>query len=179
MKNGVLYAATAGFLGALLWGAVTYFTEYEIGWIAWGIGAAVGAAMFAGAKEASGPQTGGIALAIALLAILGGKYFAVQLIFGDYDSEIETEITALGDRMANDKEYATSYIADDVVLEYEIAGKPLNYPAGANREEPSMQADYPADVWAEASTRWQAMSEEEKSAYQEEVVKRAQDFYDA
>ncbi|MEZ6194580.1 MAG: hypothetical protein R3F20_02465 [Planctomycetota bacterium] len=65
-------AAAVAVVGALVWGAVTYLTNFEIGWIAWGIGAAAGAAAVkAGGFGARDAVIVGI---IAVVAILGGKY---------------------------------------------------------------------------------------------------------
>lgn len=35
---GILGGAVGGLLGAVIWAAVTYFTEYQIGWLAVGVG---------------------------------------------------------------------------------------------------------------------------------------------
>ena len=32
----------AGSIGALIWAAIAYFTGYEVGWVAWGVGGLVG-----------------------------------------------------------------------------------------------------------------------------------------
>jgi hypothetical protein len=42
---GLLGGGVAMLVGAIVWGAVTYFTEYRIGWIAIGIGFLVGSAI--------------------------------------------------------------------------------------------------------------------------------------
>jgi phosphate/sulfate permease len=174
MKNGVFYAVTAGLVGAGLWAAIAYYAEMELGLLAWGIGAAVGAAMMAGVKERAGSASGVAALVIALVSIVGGKYFAVELAFGDVDSEWEQE----AERMANDEEYTISWLADDVILEYEEAGKPINYPPGADIDMPETKADYPADVWAEAEQRWAAMSPKEQEDFRADVLEEYKAFYD-
>jgi len=166
MNKGILYAATAGFVGALLWAAIAYYGDLEIGLLAWGIGAAVGGAMLAGVHEKAGPQTGVIALAIALVSIVGGKYMAVEMAFSGIDSEWDGEII----RLEQDEEYAISWLADEVVGEYQDQGKPVNYPPSANRDMPETRADYPSDVWTEASQRWQGMSSEDQQTFREDVI---------
>ncbi|HET9914749.1 MAG TPA: hypothetical protein VFQ13_22855, partial [Anaerolineales bacterium] len=42
---GLIGGAVAMLVGAIVWGAVTYFTEYQIGWLAIGIGFLVGVAI--------------------------------------------------------------------------------------------------------------------------------------
>ena len=65
-------------LGALLWAGVATWTGYEIGWVAWGIGGAVGfgAAMLGGV----GSTTGVVCAVLALVSIFAGKWLAVDAI---------------------------------------------------------------------------------------------------
>jgi hypothetical protein len=42
---GLIGGALAMLVGAIVWGAVTYFTEYQIGWMAIGVGFLVGVAI--------------------------------------------------------------------------------------------------------------------------------------
>ena len=80
MKPAVLIGAcVAGVVGALVWGAIAHFTGYEIGYIAWGIGLAVGyAALKFGDGEGSA-STGVTCAIIAAASILAGKYAAYSL----------------------------------------------------------------------------------------------------
>lgn len=166
MSKGVLYAATAGLIGAVLWGLIAYYADMELGLLAWGIGVGVGLAMMAGAQEKAGMQSGVLALGIAGASILGGKYFMVEMVFSDFAADWDDEIA----RLKSDDQYAISWVADDVVLEYDEQGKALNYPPGANHEEPQSSADYPADVWREAEKRWLAMSLQEQDDFRASVI---------
>jgi hypothetical protein len=42
---GLVGGTIAMLVGAIVWGVITYFTEYQIGWIAIGVGFLVGAAI--------------------------------------------------------------------------------------------------------------------------------------
>ncbi len=88
--SGIAAAAVAAVVGALIWKFITVFFNYELGFIAWGIGLAVGvgAAMF-GSK---GMSTGIICGVFALLAILGGKYMAMQTFQETWANDIATSI---------------------------------------------------------------------------------------
>lgn len=68
---GLGLAAAA--LGAAVWGAVAYFSNYELGILAWGIGLAVGFAVGQLARF-RGIVAQAVAMALALLGIVGGKY---------------------------------------------------------------------------------------------------------
>lgn len=168
MQKGIFNAATIGLIGAAIWAGIVYYADYEIGLLAWGIGAAVGYGMLAGVKENPGPASGTIALVIALLSIVGGKYIAIELLYNDIDTEMNWD-KELAD-FNSDETYATTYVADGIVAEYRAEGKALDYPPGADLEVPQSEDDYPADVWKEATTRWQAMSADERQTFGEESI---------
>jgi len=80
-SRALLFAGGAAGVGAVAWGLVIQFADMEIGWLAWGIGALIGAAMVKGGGH-------GTALAIvsgvlALLSIAAGKAWAYQSIVGE------------------------------------------------------------------------------------------------
>lgn len=77
MNVRALLGATLGAIaGAVMWGAITYTTGYEVGFVAWGIGLLVGwGAVRIGAP---GRTTGFACAALALCSIFAGKMFAVE-----------------------------------------------------------------------------------------------------
>ena len=77
----VLFGVVAGSVGAAIWAWVSLTTNREIGWIAWGIGGLVGLAVRLASHEEEGDGflPGLVALIIAILAIVAGKYAAVHL----------------------------------------------------------------------------------------------------
>jgi hypothetical protein len=81
-------AAVAALVGAFVWKLIAVTFGYELGIVAWGIGGAVGfaAAIFGSKGQAAGVVCG----AMALVAILGGKYLAADSI----QSSIAEAITA-------------------------------------------------------------------------------------
>jgi len=69
-------ALAAGLVGAAVWAGIAVVANYEIGWIAWGIGAAIGAAFHKlGGRGAAGPM---LCAAIAVASIGAGKYVAFR-----------------------------------------------------------------------------------------------------
>ncbi len=154
-------AAAAAIIGAIGWAALSYFANIELGWLAWGIGALVGFAARWGAKEDRGFSYGAMAAAFAILAIFIGKYAAVAL-------AVERNVAAIvaEDIWANREvtpEDGIAAIAGDVAEEWTAAGRNMNWPAGMNAEEAFAREDYPAEVWTEASQRWENLPEEEKT----------------
>ncbi|MDX1682875.1 MAG: hypothetical protein R3336_07140 [Phycisphaeraceae bacterium] len=171
MAKSIIFAVVAGLAGALGWGMITYFTNYEIGLIAWGIGLLVGFAAMLGAGDSANQMTGGMAALIAIVSIVGGKYLAVEMLVDnafseevDRDAIVEEHMNAL-----DDDEYLISFIADEVAAEKAAAGESLDWPGGEMPEDPSGAADYPEDVWAQAQQQWDAMTAEEQEAFREET----------
>lgn len=72
----VVAAAIAAVVGAGTWAAISYYTGYEIGWIAWGIGAVIGYA--AVATGGNGPIMATVCALIATGSLLIGKVTALQ-----------------------------------------------------------------------------------------------------
>ena len=70
--------ALGAFVGAGLWTAVTALTEYEIGWIAWGVGGLVGFAMSRFTSERSA-QLGIYAAVLAVAGLAIGKVATVRV----------------------------------------------------------------------------------------------------
>lgn len=69
-----------GIPAAVVWTVIAYFTGYEIGWVAWGVGALVGYAVAKSAHEPSatlGPTAAALAVGTLLLAKVLILEFAV------------------------------------------------------------------------------------------------------
>jgi hypothetical protein len=161
MHKVIVAALVAGAAGAAAWAAVSYFLNIEIGFLAWGIGGLVGFAVQMGVGEAPGSVVYGVlAAVIALGAVAAGKYLAVYV-------AIESQLSAVRGPVGTD--YAISVLADEVVEEFDEAGKPLNYPATRDPERSDRAEDYPADVWAEAVSRYEAKSDDERAEFLAEV----------
>jgi hypothetical protein len=69
-----------GSIGAAIWAAIAYFTQYEIGYVAWAVGGLAGAGCSVGARGYAGVTSGGFAAVIAVVAVLAGKFIAGSLI---------------------------------------------------------------------------------------------------
>lgn len=171
MIRGVIFAVIAGVIGAGLWAAIAYLGNLELGILAWAIGAAVGAAMLAGAQAEAGVPTGIAALVVALAAIAGGKLIAVEMAIR---SELGAIVEDHEQQLRTDDAFAITYVADDVLVEYEDAGREINYPETADLDAPSGASDYPPDVWATAETRWNAMTPDEKEQVRQTAIDNTQ-----
>jgi hypothetical protein len=161
--RGIVGAVIGALAGALVWGALTYFLKIEVGYVAWGIGGLVGFLALAFSGGEGSPGLGVCCAGIALLGIVAGKLFGFWLALGN-----------LGTPTANPEQVALCMLADAVVDEYQTAGKPVNFPPGKSVETAEKKQDYPPAIWAEAETRWQAKSAEERKAVFDALAKGMQ-----
>ncbi len=142
----IIAGCVAAVIGAAIWAAVAYYAHFEIGWIAWIIGAMVGGAVFATAGDQAGMMTGVGAAVIAIAGVVGGKYVSIRMELNQIGSdEGWAEVS---------DEFIISYIADEVALRRTEAGEELEWPGEGAGDEAFEEADYPTDVWAEALQQW-------------------------
>lgn len=161
MKD-VLFGLIGGALGALLWAVVTYLSGYEIGWIAWAVGGLVGFAVALGNREGhrAPMAAGSLAAIITVLSLVAGKALAIQMLLPS-DAEI-MEMFAVN---FDEEEYVISYLADDIVVEYQAQGRTLEWPEGVDPAGAAAQGDYPDEIWAEAQQRWTELGEEGQAEF--------------
>lgn len=152
--RGLLGALVGGAIGAAIWAGVSYSTGYEVGWIAWAVGVLAGIGMAVGARDEQGFGTGATAAAVAIAAVMVGKYAAVHY-------EVKNVIRTVGPVQVTD-EMLQVHLADQLVEEYERGGKPLAWPEGKTVGNAEAEADYPKALWGDMLTRWNAMTPEDR-----------------
>lgn len=158
----------AGSIGALVWAGIAYFTGYEVGWVAWGVGGLVGFGVVLGNSGNRSRAAGIIAVVITVMALMAAKYTTVQLVLSDGSEITEALVSGL-----QDDELVVSYIADDVVVEFMSDDIPVHWPVGVDPSQATTQVEYPADVWTIAQSRWDGMVLTEREEYRsslEEMV---------
>lgn len=78
--GGVLSACVAatvgGAIGAVIWGAIAYFTHHEVGYVAWGVGGLVGFCVKMASEEMDETFAGIIAAIGSVVSIMAGKLLA-------------------------------------------------------------------------------------------------------
>jgi hypothetical protein len=97
VRSGVfLTAALAGLVaaivGAVIWGLIVRWTDYEVGFVAWGIGFIVGTAVVLGAQGARGVPLQVIAVLLAAVGVVLGKYLAFVWIGQDELGKVGLEL---------------------------------------------------------------------------------------
>jgi len=170
MIKAVLFGVVAALAGAAAWGGIAYVTNFEIGWIAWGIGLLVGFAVMFGCGAQAGTTSGVLAVVLTCLSIVAGKYAAVELVIQkQLNSGEMNQIMAEELARYDDDEYVVSFLADEAVASREEAGDTVHWPAGVDPMAAAAQSDYPSDIWAEADRRWQAMTPTQRQAYRADL----------
>lgn len=161
----VMKAIGGGIVGSLIgtaiWVAIGYGTHREIGWIAWGIGALVGLGVRIASQEWHGPTPGAIAVAIALLSVVAGKFLVVSLIVRQNINNFQIEIT-------DDDLMQT--LAHDIVKDRNAKGKKVVWPVGMKAEDANKATDFPRDVWQEATKKWNSSSPDDKQTMRKREV---------
>ncbi len=158
LVGGLIGAA----IGGAIWVAVGYFTQYEVGWIAWGIGAIVGLGVRIGGQETDGLAPGALAVLIAVLAIVASKYLVVSML-------VDREIPIASFSVEADGEMMISREADKIVEEYETAKKKVKWPKDAEDDDTPLPERYPKEIWKEATKRWNAVPPEEQKIQMEQA----------
>lgn len=77
---GIVCSAGGALIGAGIWFGVAYSTQYEIGWIAWGVGALAGLGMAIGSRS-YGLGTGLIAAGMSVVGIVAAKFAMFYAVF--------------------------------------------------------------------------------------------------
>lgn len=155
-----------GLLGAAIWAGITYATNHEIGWIAWGVGFLVGVGVRMGSQEWDGAVPGMLAVVLAVLAVVGGKYAAVSLIVSKIGAEQAINVTDTD---------VKEWICREIVHERSTKGPPVKWPPGKTAETAMTLADFPADVQKEATKRWDGYppaEQQQKIAEQKQQIEK-------
>jgi hypothetical protein len=79
----VLAGLAAAVVGGVAWGLIVKWTDYEIGFAAWGIGLLTGIAVLAATRGSRGLPFQAIAVVSALLGIAIGKYLGFVWVLQD------------------------------------------------------------------------------------------------
>lgn len=70
----------AALVGGVVWGLIVKISDYEVGFVAWGIGFIAGTVVVLATRGAKGPRPQVIAVVSALLGILLGKYLSYAFV---------------------------------------------------------------------------------------------------
>ena len=154
--KAIVGGVIGGVIGAAAWAAVGYFTNRELGLLAWGVGGLVGLGVRLGARDNLGLVPGLAAAAIAVAAILAGKFVMIEVVFRQVESAAADAGKPMVVTMPTDDEMIASF-ADAIAEEKEAAGQTLPWPEGMSLDEAMEEPDYPPGLWKDAKVRWDAL----------------------
>ena len=83
----ILAGLAAAIAGGVVWGLIVKSTDYEVGFVAWGIGFIVAMAILFATRGRRGVPLQAIAIACALLGIAIGKYLSFAWVISDVAKE--------------------------------------------------------------------------------------------
>jgi hypothetical protein len=83
----ILAALVAAVVGGVAWGLIVKWTDYEVGFVAWGIGFLTAIAVLTATRGSRGLPFQAIAIVFALLGIVLGKYLAFAWLLQDAAEE--------------------------------------------------------------------------------------------
>ncbi len=154
LLKGLVAGLIAGVIGAAAWALIAFYANFEIGYLAWGIGALVGFA-FAFAGKGGGAIPALLAVLVTVASIGGGKYlgslWSAEKMIGEMLGGVAGEWSD-----ENCKNILASGIFDAKVEKGELP------PFDENSTE---EFEYPDDVLAQAEQQWNAMSPAEQQEF--------------
>jgi hypothetical protein len=162
--NTLAGAAVGGVVGCAAWIGVAYVTGYELGILAILVGTACGIGAAIGAKGMAGTRGGLIAAAVTILSIVAARYFIVQISINQMVSQAMAE-NGQDIPGQEDGEFWTAFMADQIIRQREEAGDFVEWPAWDEDAEESLAAQYPHEVWSNASAQWRSMNGAERSEF--------------
>lgn len=154
LLRAVVGGVVGGLVGGAVWAALVYLTDYEIGYVAWGVGLLVGLGVRLGADDLEGFVPGVLAASLAILAVCGGKYAVASIRAGEVTAKISTMVTEDGLRAAD----AAAEMAR------RPAGAPAAWRNGKTADTAESLGDYPKDVEAKVTAAWAKMTPAERES---------------
>lgn len=155
MGRGLGLAVLGGVVGALIWGAIAYFTGWSIGLIALLVGTLVGLGMQLGIKGRGTVGTGLAAAAVALASIVAAKFVVAQAVAGDW-VEKASQVS---------EDDAIDQYASEVYDAFEATGQYMSEPADAGL--------WPPEVMTEAHRLWDETPQNERDEYMAAISRDA------
>jgi hypothetical protein len=171
----IIGGLVGGGIGAAIWVAVGYTTNYEVGWIAWGIGFLTGLGVRLAAHQADQEESAGqgiFAAALAVLCILGAKYAVFDLVVGSQMREAESLISQ---NEITDEDLIRHRV-DATTKEMTDRGERVNWPPGIDYESATEKEHYPVELWQKAEAEWNQLPLEERETLKKEEQEAMNQF---
>ncbi len=154
----VAMGALGGAIGAGVWHFIAMQTGRELRFLPLGIGILVGLCIKLTAGSYSGATSGGIAVALTLASIVGGKYLVFKTVVEEVEKEIGFTTTLSEDDLIG-------HLARDVALRKESMGQTLKWPEDVDREVALERHEFPQGVWEDAAKQWRSAKPEWRAQY--------------
>jgi hypothetical protein len=103
----IVAGLAAAIVGGIVWGLIVKISDYEVGFVAWGIGFIAGTAVVLATRGAKGPRLQVIAVVAALLGILLGKYLSYAFV-------VQEELESFGESIGLFSNDMFSFFREDL-----------------------------------------------------------------
>jgi hypothetical protein len=181
----IIGAVIAGAVGAGIWAAIAYVTEYEVGYVASIVGGMCGLGALLGTDGEGNMWSGTIAVAAAIAAIFIGKMVTLNIYmnsdsFKELRDAIVTELDSydytLDDVQAEDVQRSWAFDRVELMInENRVIDWPDEDFVDEDLDWASYPTDYPEGVVDEVEARWEALSEDEQLAEREAALAEMRD----
>lgn len=173
----IIGAVVAGTIGASIWAAISYFTQYEVGYVASIVGGMCGFGALLGTDGEGNAWSGTIAVAAAIAAIFIGKMVTLNIYMNSDEfkqmrdaivTELDTYEYTLEDVQAEEVQAAWAFDRVELMInENRVIDWPDEDFVDEDLDWASYPIDYPKDVVREVESRWNDLSEDEQLAARE------------
>jgi|GEM_PF-859426 len=162
-------AIIGGTIGAAIWAAISYYLNFELGWIAIGVGAlcGLGANLGGGAQTTGGGLIAGtMAAVVAICSIAAGKYLVIE--FAANELGFTSERLTADDI---DDEWALDKLATQICELRIENGETIDW----GSQELFLSSafwpdDYPQVVLDEVNNKWNSLDDSEIDAYKRSIA---------
>ncbi|MCA9274001.1 MAG: hypothetical protein KDA31_13270 [Phycisphaerales bacterium] len=170
-------SSIGGAIGAFAWAMVALLLNLEHGYIAVGVGFLCGLGAAVGAQSRAGIVTGLVASGVAILAIAVGKFAVVQIAVDSIAEGARESMQSLkvdaNSPWFTDQDALLEMVFDEVTRR-ERRGETLVWPMGMSWDEAYELDDYPLDITTKVKSDWQKLTDEERSARKDALMRENQ-----
>jgi hypothetical protein len=168
----IIGASIGGVIGAAVWAAVAYFLNFELGILAIGVGwiCGLGAALFSRGGNA---YAGGVAVVIALIAIIMGKLLVYGMYYASleiYQEELQAQMAEpiTPDSITPDQIYQG--LIDQIAQERIDHNQSIDWGRGITLDDAVWPEDYPQDLVDETIETWDTMNPEDQHTFKQDRI---------
>lgn len=158
----LLFAVVGGAVGAGLWFAVATSAGVSLKILVIVIGLLAGLGAKLGAGDRAGALSGGIAVVVTIVAMVASFMTFVEADTQGVADKVKSGKMQLYTR---DDDVPVGYYASELAFNMADRGASLDWPEGMGPQTAQWSYDFPSDLWQDAQSGWERMTDEEQDMY--------------